>query len=386
VSETVEVSAAPPAKDLVNNRVNSLPVNGRQHNFILDATESVGEAIAGGRSGVETAAEGGEVGDLFEYQIAQPVTVRRDRSALIPIIQTRMEGERVSIYNEATNRTRPMGGLLLKNTTSLTFEEGALTVIDGDAYAGEALMERLKPGEQRLVSFALDLGTLVTARAEVDRMPVHHVRISEGSVRAHFYRRERKLYTLTNQTDRERTVYVEHPVRAGWEMDAKETPEPEGKSARFYRFRVRLAPRATAQLAVAERQEMLDTYALRSLGPDQLRLFVAQRYVDEPTRAALQNIIDLRARVAAADVRVAAIDREIAEIGADQQRLRQNIEALTKTAEARQLIARYVAKADQQETRIEQLTREKQEAAQERQRLQAELERAVRTLSLDRNP
>jgi chromosome segregation ATPase len=97
-------------------------------------------------------------------------------------------------------------------------------------------------------------------------------------------------------------------------------------------------------------------------------------------------VLDLRARLAAADARLAAIDREIAEIGADQQRLRQNIEALTKTAEARQLITRYVAKADQQETRIEELTREKQSAAAERRRLQAELDAAVRALSLDRNP
>src|ERR1043166_5566446 len=143
-----------------------------------DVEASVGEALTSGRSGVETAAEGGEVGDLFEYQIAQPVTVPRDRSALIPIVQTRMEGERVSVFNSSAGRTRPMSGLLLKNTSPLTLEGGALTVIDGDAYAGEALMERLKPSEQRLVSFALDLGTLVTVRdgEDADDSPAFLVR------------------------------------------------------------------------------------------------------------------------------------------------------------------------------------------------------------------
>ena len=114
---------------------------------------------------------GGEVGDLFEYRIDQPVTVPHDRSALIPILQTRMDGERVSIYNEAVRRDRPMGGMLLKNTTALTLEGGSMTIIDGDAYAGEALMERLKPAEQRLISFALDLGTLVNVRVKEDRAP-----------------------------------------------------------------------------------------------------------------------------------------------------------------------------------------------------------------------
>ncbi|HYJ46254.1 MAG TPA: hypothetical protein VEV81_06535, partial [Pyrinomonadaceae bacterium] len=40
---------------------------------------SLSDAIIGQRGGVEAAATGSEVGDLFEYRIDQPVTVRRDR-------------------------------------------------------------------------------------------------------------------------------------------------------------------------------------------------------------------------------------------------------------------------------------------------------------------
>lgn len=347
--------------------------------------QTLAQAITGGDSGVEAAAEGEEVGDLFEYQIAQPVTVKRDRSALIPILQTRMDGARVSIFNEAARRTRPMGGMLLKNTSQLTLEDGSLTVIDGNAYAGESLLERIKPGEQRLVSFALDLGTLVTVNKDEDNSPVYMVRIMGGSLYAYYYNREKKVYTLTNQTDRPRVVYVEHPVREDWELDDRETPKPEGKSASYYRFRVELGPRESKQLPVVEREEGTETYALANLSPDTLQLFITRRYIDEQTRAALQNIIELKGRVAAADLRIAAIDKEIREIGDDQKRLRENIEALTKTAEARQLITRYVAKADEQETRIEQLTKDKQAALAERQQLQAQLDAAVRGLELKRD-
>ena len=68
---------------------------------------SLSSAITSGESGVEAAATGGEVGELFEYRVEQPVTVRRDRSALIPILQTKMEGERVSVYNEADAKRPP---------------------------------------------------------------------------------------------------------------------------------------------------------------------------------------------------------------------------------------------------------------------------------------
>ena len=385
VSETVTVtSEGEPINGRNVNTVNNLMmlspgVTGRSKD------KSLAQEIAGEESGVKAAAEGEEVGDLFEYQIAQPVTVKRDRSALIPIVQTRMEGVRVSIFNEATRRNRPMSGMLLKNTSALTLEDGALTVIDGNAYAGESLMERLKPGEQRLVSFALDLGTLATVRAEdEEQSPAYMIRIAGGTLYAHFYNREKKVYTLTNQTDKPRVVYVEHPVREDWELDDHATPKPEGKSARYYRFRVELAPRESKQLMVIEREDSQETYALMNISPDMVQLFVSRRYIDERTRAALQNILDLRSQLASTDARIAAIDKEIREIGDDQKRLRENIEALTKTAEARQLIARYVSKADEQETRLEQLTKEKQAATAERQQLQSQLDAAIRGLDLKR--
>ena len=174
-------------------------------------------------SGVEDDTTASEVGDLFQYHIDQPVTVPRDRSALIPILQTRMEGERVSIYRAteesgsegAVYAHRPMSGMLLKNTSPLTLEDGSLTVIDGDAYAGEALLERLKPAEERLISFAVDLGTLINVRDDdTEPQPVFQVRAINGVLQTHFYNLRRKVYTLINQTDRDRIVYIEHPRSA----------------------------------------------------------------------------------------------------------------------------------------------------------------------------
>jgi hypothetical protein len=399
VSETVTVLNSANATiggNFSQRALKDLPVNGRSNAFMFDGANSseqfanrpeptLSARMTSSDSGVITAAEGGEVGDLFEYKIEQPVTVRRDRSALIPILQTRMEGSRVSIFNQSAGRTRPMSGLFLKNTSPLTLEGGAITVIDGDAYAGEALLERLKPEEKRLISFALDLGTLVTVRAEEDNSPAFNVRILHGTLYATHHHRQKRVYTLRNQTAHPRTVFVEHPVRDDWELDDKLTPAPDGKSQRFYRFRIELAANETRELVVAEREEGRETYALSNVTPDQIQLFISRRYIDEPTRAALQNIFDLKVRVATAQSRVVAIDREIAEIGADQRRLRENIEALTKTAEARQLIARYVQKADQQETRLEQLAQEKQAASDERSRLQLQLDNALRALALERD-
>lgn len=384
VSETVEVTALAGAtlNTTSSYMANDMSASGRA---MEEMKVSVGEALMSGNSGVVTAAEAGEVGDLFEYRIEQPVTVRRDRSALIPILQTRMEGTRVSVFRESEGRQRPMSGLMLRNTSPLTLEGGPLTVIDGDAYAGEALLERLKPKEERLVTFALDLGTLVTVRGEVDDAPVHTVRIVNGTLYANRYHREKKVYTLRNQTERPRTVYVEHPFRANWQLDGKLTPAPDGRTRGSYRFRVELGPNETRDFVVSERENGAETYALSNVTPDLIKLFVTRRYIDEATRGALEKVLDIKARLAAADRRADAVDAQMAEIVADQKRLRENIEALNNTAEARQLIARYVQKADQQETRLEQLLKDKQAVSEERDQLQAQLDATLRALALDRD-
>lgn len=343
---------------------------------------SIAEAITSDDS-VATAATGGEVGDLFEYKIDQPVSVPHNRSALIPILQTRMDGERVSIYNETTRRDRPMGGMLLKNTSALTLEDGSMTIIDGDAYAGEALMERLKPGEQRLISFALDLGTLITARLKADRAPTFQVRVINGVFQAHYHQTTKKVYTVTNQTDKPRTLVIEHPIRPDWKL-TEDTPKPDATTPRFYRFRVPLKPHESVDVPVTERREVMDSYALTNFTRPDLDLFVARNYIDPQTRTILEKILEIKGRLASTQTRLSAIETESTAITEDQERLRENIKALTSTAEAKQLIARYVSKADTQESRLEQLEKDKRSLAEEQTKLQLELDSVVRGMALDR--
>jgi hypothetical protein len=346
-------------------------------------TISVSDAITNEDSGIETAATGAQVGDLFQYNVEQPVTVLRNRSALIPILQTKLEGERVSIYNETARADRPMGGLRLKNTSSLTLESGALTVMDGNAYVGEALMERLKPGEERFISYALDLGTLVTTESKDDREPVFLVRAINGTFQTHYYQAKKKTYVLTNQTDQPKTIYLEHPIEEGWALSGQ-TAKPIEKTATVYRFRVDIGPRATVQFPVTTRRALMESYALSNLTPGNVELFVSRRYIDDTTRAALQHILDIKSQIAAVDSKLSEMTAEMTEIEADQARLRDNIKALKETAQANDLIARYIAKAGQQETRVEQITAERKKLSDERTRHNVELEIAIRALSLDR--
>ena len=372
------------------------------NNFIVStgyAGSSISDAMVAEKSGVQTAATGDEIGDLFEYKIEQPISVERNRSALIPIIQAKMEGERVSIFrdpndngpsnDEGDNETeavrkanpRPMSGMLLKNTSTMTFEGGPMTVLDRDAYAGEALMERLKPKEQRLISFALDLGTLVRVDNKEDREPAKLIKVVDGVFQVHYFKTDKKIYKLSNQTDKPKIVYIEHPVRKDWVLSDKYA-KPDYTTARFYRFRVELAPFETKEVTVGENLGMMDKYNLSTLSPKDLDVFVAGRYIDDEVRSQLAKLIDLRMQINQINLKLAANEKETEEITKDQARFRENIEALSKTPEAKQLIARYIAKANEQESRLEQLMKDDQTLGADKEKLERELAIEIKTLEV----
>ena len=400
---SINTESAAVAAGISAKQIQSLPLNGRNVSNYLQlsnnnnrfntsanstgfapATTSVSNAMTSGESGVETAAQGEQLGDLFEYRIEQPVTVNRDRSALIPIIQAKLEGERVTFYNEAVNRNqRPMNSIRLKNISKLTLEGGAVTVIDGDAYAGEALMDRVKPDEQRFIAFALDLGTIITTKFKSDREPVFLVKAVNGVFETHYYQIERKTYTIINQTDKKRTVYIEHPYREGWKL-SDSTQKAASRTLNHYRFRVELEPKATIELPITETQALQDTIQISQIRRSDLEVFISRKYIDDATKIEFEKLIDLQSRINAAEAKVEKLDEESEAIEKDQERLRENIEKLKGTPEAKQLITRYIAKADTQETRLEQIVKEKKAAEDEQAQLEAALEKAVKDFKFDR--
>ncbi|MBX7171257.1 MAG: hypothetical protein K1X72_09880 [Pyrinomonadaceae bacterium] len=344
-------------------------------------TTSVSELLSSENSGVTAAAKGVQFGDLFEYRIQRPVSVNRNRSALIPIVQTKMEGERVSIYRESNKQDRPMSGILLNNTSNLTFEGGAMTILDGEAYAGEALMERLKPKEKRLISFAIDLGTLFTVKNEQVREPAKLVKAVNGIFQIHYFYSDKKSYTISNQTDQKKVIYLEHPIREKWIL-SEDTQKPFDVTQNFYRFRIELQSFENKLFTITEKQPLMDSYRIASLKVEDLDLFIRQRYIDEATKQKLMQLINLRDDLAQIEKKIAELNEEEKIISNDQSRLRENIEALAKTPEAKQLITRYISVANDQETRVESITKERKELKTQREQVEAKLAAEIKNFEL----
>ena len=86
------------------------------------------------------AASGADLGELFEYAIATPVTVGRGQSAMVPIVSARLDCRKDLLYNGSKLARHPVATLRMRNNSGLTLERGPVTVIDSGQYAGEAVL------------------------------------------------------------------------------------------------------------------------------------------------------------------------------------------------------------------------------------------------------
>jgi hypothetical protein len=327
----------------------------------------------------EAAAQGRELGDLFEYRLKEPVTIRKNQSALVPIVQAAVEAERVSVWN-ASSGQRPRSAVWMTNSTPYTLDGGSFSVLEDATFTGEGLMDPVKPGERRLLSYASDLALLVDWKPEgTEPERVTSLRIARGLLVFQRELREKRTYSVRNEDGKARTLVIEHPNRAGWKLQG--TIKPDETAPNVYRFRVPVAPKSTAALTIEELRPIETTYQVTSVTDDQLTMFVRQRSLTPEVEQSLRAVLTKKGEIATVASEISAGTREIEQIFKDQERLRENLKALGNRTEEKSLVSRYTRQLDEQETRLDTIRREIAERETTRKKLQGELDVMVQALT-----
>jgi hypothetical protein len=320
-----------------------------------------------------------ELGDLFEYQLKDLVTIRKNQSALVPILQTRIDAEKVSVWNPADASIRR--ALWVNNTSDLTLDGGSFNVLEGDAFAGEGLTDLIKPGEKRLLSYAADPGVLVEAKQTGYRQKVTKVFIARGMMTQTTQERQEQTYTIRNRDASARVIVIEHPARPDWTL--VDTMEPAETSASYHRFRVNADPQKTETLTVKEFRPISNQYQLNNLTDDEIALFISQGTINAEVEKELRRVVAQKNAIAALDTEIASRKGQLSAISQDQQRVRENMKALKGSPEEKALIERYARELNDQEDRVQSLQRESKEVQQKRDEAQKALNEMIEGLQLD---
>jgi hypothetical protein len=332
-------------------------------------------------SGQAAAASAAPLGDLFEYRIKEPVTLRKNQSALVPIVSAEITAEKVALWNRAPGSGRPLRAVWLTNGSGLTLDGGSISVIDGNAFAGEGLIASLKPGERRLLSYAADIGVLVDARSDAAPGRLVRIRARDGIVVQETEERASWTYTARSEEASPVTLIVEHRQRQGWKLIGD--PAPVETTPDAYRFRVVVDPKKEAALTVKE------------VRAGETRVSVSE-FIDQPNtqlsvpagtaeslQRALAPLLAKRSEVAGIERQLGSLEGQLRSIVEDQQRLRENMKALRGSAEEKQLLQRYTRQLDDQENKLEALRREIATTTSRRDAARQELNALVESFSYE---
>ena len=323
--------------------------------------------------------ESRDLGDLFEYRFGTPVTVRKNESVMLPFVQQKLAARKLLIYTSGQTSRNPMSAAALVNSTGKTLDGGPITVFDASAYGGEALMESLKAGDKRLISYATDLGTRITTNAESGSEVVREIKAKDGILTAKLAILETTTYTIRNVDPRAKTLIIEHPLNPQSKLlgDVK----PAETTANHNRFEVKLAANANEKFVVREERILENVEQISNLNDDQILIYVRNKSLGDAARKQFEQIIAKKREIQTANLQNGRFTTEINEVVQDQARVRQNLESLNRVNGQEQQVRKYAGDLAASEAKLAAL-RDAQNAGRKTVvTLQAELNQLINQLS-----
>jgi hypothetical protein len=318
-----------------------------------------------------------ELGDLFEYRIDHPVTIRKSESAMLPFFRERVAARRLYIYDESNGSQHPLNAAEITNSSGATLDGGAITVYDAGAYAGEALVETIKTGDKRLISYAVDLGTRITTAFDSTSKLQQEFHFRRGVMTTKTALRETKTFTIRNVDKNAKTIILEHPVRPGYELIEG---KPAEKTATAYRFEVPVEADSTSKFAIVEERMYDQQMSISNMPYEQLLTWTRNKELSEEGRAKLAEIAELKRRIADAQQEEQRVNQSVQEMNEDQNRLRNNISTLRSVTGQQEKVNQYAEQLAAQETRMVEMRDRQAELRRQADELQRELNALMETM------
>ncbi|MCX7703170.1 MAG: DUF4139 domain-containing protein [Planctomycetota bacterium] len=329
-------------------------------------------------SSLKVEAAGGGVGELFRYTINIPVSIGRQSSAMLPIISQEVEAEKLSIYNSNNHPTHPYNGFKIKNSTGMALLAGPVTVFDEGVYAGDSQIPNLQVGEERLLSYALDLSCTVEAKSQNVPTSLFSVKICRGTIQTEYKQKLKTEYIIKNKKETEKTVLVEHPCDKEWQLKAPE--KFEERTDTYFRFRRKVAPNSTDRFEVLTERIQMSYIALMNLDTATIATYASNEASSKQVKEALAAVLKMKGRLDAVTQKKRDLENRKNELFHDQEQIRMN---LSKVPRDSKLYTRYLAKLEAQENELDKIEGELEELRKEEEDKRRELGNYIASLEVE---
>jgi hypothetical protein len=329
-------------------------------------------------------AQAGQAGETFFYEVSTPITIERQRSAMIPFLTANIPTRRVSIFNLADRTDHPMRGVEVTNPTDAKLQllPGPISVFEGDsstsAYAGDAQIGNIPAGDKRLLAYAVDLDVAVLTTPTAGTT-LTKLKIVQGMVEQSFVRRDGMTYGFRNKDlAKGRTIVVEHPRLGDWTLvEPKEFSE---KTQSLYRFELELKPDEAKAITVTQERIESQRLDVTSFDLPTILRYRTDGKVSDAVVEAFRTVAGKRAAIGESERALAQIDANVKTIADDQARIRQNMQTIDRTTD---LYKRYATKLNEQESQLEKLSGDRAAVQKQLDERRADLENFLRDLTVE---
>jgi hypothetical protein len=312
--------------------------------------------------------------DFFEYVLAQPVTIHKNESAMVPILQQELPSEHVTLWSERDRS--PLRAVWLENKSKLTLDSGSFSIFESGEFAGEGLLDPIHPGEKRLLSYAVDQAVKVHRGGLAETRTLHHIALHQGVLVESSSQITESTYTVNNAADEARTVIVEHPRQPNAELDSD--PKPAETTATAYRFRVAVAPHQSVDLHVGERANLSERVIINP-AQDHSGFLIAVSKFSPALEEKLRPLIDAETALNNLNRKINDIEQKEKTLAADEARDRDNLTALKGNAASK----RFVDELNRTEDDIQSARKERTAVEKDRDAARAHLDELIAQISFD---
>ncbi len=265
--------------------------------------------------------------DFFEYQINQPVTIRKNESALVPILQVKIPAESVTLVSASgSSISQPLRALWLTNNSGLTLDRGSFSIVEDGNFGGEGLLDPIHPDEKRLVSYAADQAVHVAAENQHSDQHTTQITAAKGVLRLHHTTTQEITYVVHNAAATPRTVVFEYKLNPAFVFD--DDSKPDEATATVARYRLTVPSGGTMKRYIGEHHRSVVTYSLLNSNDSQLTYILEQSKDSPALVAALQPVLDARRKVADAQAAVDDTNTRLRSLREEEDRERANVTAL----------------------------------------------------------
>jgi hypothetical protein len=312
--------------------------------------------------------------DFFEYALTQPVTIHKNESAMVPILQQELPAEHVTLWS--AKEPTPMRAVWLENKSKLTLDSGSFSIFESGEFAGEGLFDPIHPGEKRLLSYAADQAVKVRRAAPAYTTTLRHIAMHQGVLVQQTSQVTESAYTVTNAADEAREVLIEHARIPGAVLDSE--PKPAETTATAYRFRMTVTPHESAELHVRERALLSETVRIDP-SEDRSAFLIAISKPIPSVEEKLKPLIDAETALSGLNAKIEENKAKETELTGDEARDRENLTALKGNDAAK----RFVEELNRAEDQLQAARKQATDLEQQKNAAVEKLNALIAALSFD---